>query len=76
VEALVRAGGRCAVCGDTEDLEVHHDPPVERSRAGYGHGCQHHQDKLRVLCVAHHAEAHRLLRAEPGTVTQLRLIAA
>lgn len=75
VEALVRAGGRCAVCKDPEDLEVHHDPPV-KARGGYGMGCQHHQDRLTVLCVAHHREADAARRAKPGTVTQLSLIRA
>lgn len=51
-------GGRCQVCGDSEDLQVHHDPPVERP-GGYGHGCQHHQSKLRTLCRSHHMELHR-----------------
>lgn len=72
--ALYRAGERCEVCGDPEDLEVHHDPPV--GRRGYGQGCQHHQANLHVLCLLHHREAEAALRAQPGTVTQLRLVAA
>lgn len=67
---------RCQVCGDSEDLEVHHDPPV-KPRGGYGHGCQHHQDRLTVLCVAHHIEADAARRsAEKGEPVQLSLLAA
>ncbi len=73
--ALARADGRCEVCGDPEDPEVHHDPAV-KERGGYGHGCQHHQDKLTVLCSPHHVEADKARRAEPGHATQLTLIAA
>lgn len=66
---LLADGERCAVCGDPEDLQVHHDPPVARP-GGYGHGCQHHQEKLITLCRAHHMERHR-----EGDV-QLSLLAA
>lgn len=66
---------RCEICGDAELLEVHHDPPV--GEHGYGHGCQHHQDKLHVLCAAHHTEADKARRhAEKGEPMQLSLIAA
>lgn len=70
--ALARTGGTCELCRDPEDVEVHHDPPV--GKHGYGHGCSHHQEKLHPLCVDHHHEAHRALRAKPGTVIQLSLV--
>lgn len=70
--ALARDEERCTICGDPEDLEVHHDPPV--GKRGYGMGCQHHQDKLHTLCVTHHLEAHAVLRAVPGA--QLALFRA
>jgi hypothetical protein len=73
--ALADQHHRCAICGDPEDLEVHHDPPVARRR-GYGNGCQHHQDRLLVLCSYHHHERHKALRARPGTTTQLSLLDA
>lgn len=75
VEALVRHP-RCVICGDIEDLEVHHDPPV-KAKGGYGHGCQHHQDKLTVLCHDHHVEADAARRrADAGEPTQLSLLTA
>lgn len=70
--ALSRDDGRCRVCADPEDLEVHHDPPV--GRRGYGQGCQHHLAKLRTLCSLHHLEAHDVLRSAPGA--QLALFRA
>lgn len=72
--ALERAAG-CELCHDPEDLEVHHDPPV--GERGYGHGCQHHQENLHVLCVPHHREADMARRhAARGEAVQLSLIAA
>jgi 5-methylcytosine-specific restriction endonuclease McrA len=49
---------RCVVCGDPEDLQVHHRRPVDRP-GGYGAGCQHHQENLETLCLFHHGERHR-----------------
>jgi len=71
--ALRISGYRCAVCGDPEDLEVHHRDPVGGNRAA---GCRHHLDRLVVLCHDHHAEHTRAERARPGTVTQLSLLAS
>lgn len=64
---------RCEICGDPEDLEVHHRDPVGGNRAA---GCRHHVDRLVVLCHAHHAEQTRAERARPGAVTQLSLLPA
>lgn len=72
-EAIARTQGHCEVCRDPEDAEVHHDPPV--GKRGYGVGCQHHQEHLHPLCHGHHLEADRIIRARPGTVTQLSLVA-
>jgi len=72
---MVRAGYECEDCGATDwdtVLHAHHLEPV--GEAGYGPGCQHHPENLRVLCQACHAMAHERLRAKPGT--QLRLLAA
>lgn len=75
--ALRRDGHRCTVCRDGEELEVHHDPPAPRRRSGtYAHGCHHHQSRLVTLCWLHHQEAHAIMRAEPGKVIQLSLLAA
>lgn len=71
--ALRRAARRCQVCGARARLEVHHDPPVDKD-TGYEPGCQHHPDRLTVLCSTHHALRHRWLRAKPGT--QLALFRA
>lgn len=70
--ALARARGRCEVCGDSEDLEVHHEVPV--GEAGYRTGCQHHQENLHVRCPEHHRELDRARRAPAGTATQLELL--
>jgi hypothetical protein len=70
--AIRRAAGRCW-CGTRTRIEVHHDPPVPRD-GGYDPGCQHHPERLQVLCKRHHADAHRNLRAKPGT--QLALFRA
>lgn len=74
--ALARDGWACVLCGDTEDLEVHHLVPVKAS-GGYGPGCQHHQGNLQTLCHAHHVEADAARRAAAkGQPTQLSLLAA
>lgn len=71
--ALLLARGRCEVCGST-DVQVHHDPPV--GALGYRRGCQHHQERLHVLCPAHHREHERAIRAAAaGRATQLSLVA-
>jgi len=70
--ALTRSP-RCEICGDPEDLEVHHRTPVGGDRSA---GCRHHHDRLVVLCAVHHAEHTRAERARPGTVTQLSLLSA
>lgn len=73
--ALARDGHRCVICGDPEDLEVHHLVPV--GRAGYGHGCQHHLVNLQTLCHDHHVEADAARRhAEKGEAFQLTLVPA
>lgn len=71
--AVVRAAGRCRVCRGRDRIEVHHDPPVP-ALSGYEDGCQHHPDRLHVLCHADHRHAHRNLRAKPGA--QLALFRA
>lgn len=71
---LLQDHGACQICGRT-DVEVHHRTPV--GPAGYHDGCQHHQDNLQTLCVAHHREADTSRRhVAKGKVVQLRLIAA
>jgi hypothetical protein len=66
--ALRRNDGRCEICGDPEEPEVHHDPPV--GDRGYSAGCQHHQDRLAVLCPTHHRAAHAGMRLGPGETLQ------
>jgi 5-methylcytosine-specific restriction endonuclease McrA len=66
VEARARAAGRCQVCA-ARPIEIHHVEPVD----DYGPGCQHHASNLAGLCRTHHAEAHRRLRAKPGTQLDL-----
>lgn len=72
--ALERDGFQCVICASTDRVSVHHDPPV--GRRGYSMGCHHHQSKLATLCAEHHIEADKAIRARPGTVTQLSLLAA
>jgi 5-methylcytosine-specific restriction endonuclease McrA len=72
---LKRDAHRCSICGSTDALHVHHDPPVN-PRIGYRRSCAHHQDRLRTLCAAHHVAVHVAMRAPAGTVTQLAMIAA
>lgn len=72
--ALLRAGGRCEVCGTAESVEVHHREPVGPN--GYKPGCIHHQENLMCLCPAHHREHDAARRAaEQGIETQLSLVA-
>lgn len=73
--ALRRTARRCQGMGSVHRgrITVHHDPPVSRE-GGYGPGCQHHPEHLRVLCRGHHDWEHARLRAKPGT--QLALFRA
>lgn len=68
-----RAAHRCRRCNSRDEIEVHHDPPVPLVD-GYAMGCQHHSDRLVVLCRKDHRAAHANLRAKPGK--QLTLFAA
>jgi len=67
--AVLLADGRCDICGDDEDLQVHHVVPVAPI------GGAHHQENLQVLCPTHHVAEHAVLRAHPGDVIQPRLVA-
>lgn len=60
--AKERDGFRCAECGASYPLEVHHKDPV--GARGYGHGCQHHLDGLVTLCRGHHLAADHARRVE------------
>lgn len=64
---------RCAMPEGIEALEVHHDPPL-RGKGRNQPGCQHHQEKLHVLCHDDHVLAHRVMEARPGS--QLALFRA
>jgi 5-methylcytosine-specific restriction endonuclease McrA len=58
---LERDGLVCQLCGlSTLEPEVDHIVPV--GRAGYTHGCQHHQSNLRTLCPPCHRAEHQFKR--------------
>lgn len=44
-QVLARDGGRCIICGETEDLEIHH---VD------GNWRNNRLDNLSTRCIAHH----------------------
>lgn len=74
--AKERLGDRCAVCGATEELELHHKNPKEKSftvTTGYGKPLNvflEEVDKCELLCCDHHVDKHR--NKEHGTLTMYR----
>jgi len=47
-----RQGGTCAMCSETQLLDLHHKVPVSQ-------GGTNHPDNLILLCPNHHAMVHR-----------------
>ena len=67
-KAIVQLGGKCAICGSTEELEFDHvnRDPDPRSRKGHGTmwtfseaRLQKELEKCQLLCKLHHLEKTR-----------------
>ncbi len=74
---VLKASLGCKVCGDTDasngNLHFHHRDPSSKYMnvtLMWSHSAERVQeeiDKCDVLCVAHHKEAHRLLKLQETT---------